>query len=94
VKCWTSQYSKAISAPTANTYKLASSHLEQQQQQQQEKDGSNNRVQAEQSSNKTFSLLHIFKGHTKAVTSIKLHPISGLNNLPYIIIIYIIIAII
>jgi WD40 repeat protein len=29
-------------------------------------------------STKKFALLHVFKGHTKAVTAIKLHPVSGL----------------
>eukprot|EP01034_Spumella_vulgaris_P023478 gene23478-29696_t len=29
-------------------------------------------------SNRTFAMLHAFKGHTKAVTAIQLHPVSGL----------------
>lgn len=33
---------------------------------------------ADHSSTKVFALLHTFSGHIKAVTAIRLHPISGL----------------
>jgi WD40 repeat protein len=85
IKCWTSNfnYRKASADNSASSAFNYNTSAHQNPLGDDALDDNNNATnQAHHSgasaAGKKFALLHVFKGHTKAVTSIKLHPVSGL----------------
>lgn len=82
IKCWTSNFnyrkanSNDITHATA-AFNQFSHHQDENLDDVMPGEGLS-KSSGNHSGGKKFALLHTFKGHTKAVTAIKLHPVSGL----------------